>query len=73
MFAAVQIDKNGLIKVTPVFSKSLVFRVTTVKPLTNAVAAIKASRSERGSGICNLAQTKATLYQPAIFGQQKQV
>ena len=27
----------------------------------NAVAAIKASRSERGSGICNLAQTKATL------------
>jgi tRNA (guanine37-N1)-methyltransferase len=42
---------HGLRRGTPVFSKSLVSRVTTVIPCTRAVAAMRASWSERGSGM----------------------
>ena len=45
---------------TPVGRKSVPFRVATIKPCVNAVAAINASRSERGSGTCSLAQRRAT-------------
>ena len=41
---------HGLSTATPVGSKSATLRVTTVKPCTIAVAAIRASRSARGSG-----------------------
>ncbi|KAF0101290.1 MAG: hypothetical protein FD187_2921 [bacterium] len=41
---------QGFSTATPVGSKSSTFRVTTVMPCTRAVAAIRASRSARGSG-----------------------
>jgi len=51
---------QGLSKVTPVATKSPTFRVTTVIPCTRAVAAIKASLSERGSRTRSRAQRSAT-------------
>ena len=45
---------------TPIGSKSLQFLVTTDILWVSAVAAISASRSERGSGTCNSAQRMAT-------------
>ena len=51
---------HGLNVTTPVRSKSRTLRVTTVIPCTNAVAAINASRSDRGSGTCSRAQRWAT-------------
>jgi hypothetical protein len=45
---------------TPVDAKSPTLRMTTVKPCTQAVAAIKASRSLRRLGTCKPAQRRAT-------------
>ena len=41
---------QGLRTPTPVRSKSATFLVATVRPCTRAVAAMRASRSERGFG-----------------------
>jgi hypothetical protein len=41
---------QGLITPTPVRSKWATFLVATVRPCTRAVAAMRASRSERGFG-----------------------
>ena len=41
---------QGLMRGTPVGSKSVTLRVTTVIPWTSAVAAMSASRKGRGSG-----------------------
>ena len=43
-------DPQGLSTSTPIPSKSATFLVATVRPCTRAVAAIRASRSERGLG-----------------------
>ena len=51
---------EGLMMGTPIGSKSLQFLVTTDILWVSAVAAISASRSERGSGTCNSAQRMAT-------------
>ena len=51
---------HGLIIPTPVGAKSETFRVTTVIPWTNAVAAMSASRSGRLSGTWSFAQCRAT-------------
>ena len=45
---------------TPVDLKSATLPVTTVMPCTMAVAAIRASRSARGSGTCSRARFRAT-------------
>ena len=50
---------QGLISSTPVWAKSATLRVTTLNPCSSAVAAIMASRSERGLGTCNAAHTGA--------------
>ena len=50
---------EGLMMGTPIGSKSLQFLVTTDILWVSAVAAISASRSERGSGTCNSAQRMA--------------
>ncbi len=52
---------HGLNRRTPVCTKSAMFRVTTVMPWTSAVAAIRASRSERRPGTCKRAQRSATI------------
>lgn len=44
---------HGFSVTTPVAAKSATLRVTTVKPCTSAVAAMKASRSDLRSGTCN--------------------
>ena len=51
---------QGLMTSTPVRPKPVASRVTTVIPCTNAVAAIRASRSPCGSGTCSLAHRRAT-------------
>ena len=51
---------HGLIIPTPVGAKSETFRVTTVIPWTNAVAAMSASRSGRLSGTWSPAQRRTT-------------
>ena len=43
-------DSQGLSRSTPMPSKSVTFLVATVRPCTRAVAAMRASRSERGLG-----------------------
>ena len=43
-------DSQGLTTPTPIPSKSVTFLVATVRPCTRAVAAMRASRSERGFG-----------------------
>jgi hypothetical protein len=43
-------DSQGLSTPIPIPSKSATFLVATVKPCTSAVAAMRASRSERGLG-----------------------
>ena len=45
-----KVQVHGFRRETPVDAKSLVFRVTTVIPCTSAVAAIRPSRTGRGSG-----------------------
>ena len=51
---------QGLIVGTPMGVKSAILRVTTVNPCAMAVAAMRASRSGRGSGTCRCAQHIAT-------------
>ena len=51
---------HGLRTATPVGSKSATLRVTTDMPCTSAVAAIRASRTGRGSGTCSRALRWAT-------------
>ena len=48
---------HGSTNATPVPAKSAVLRVTTVKRCAIAVAAIMASRWDRGTGICRDAHT----------------
>ncbi len=55
----VHASRQGFKSTTPVASKSDTLRVTTVNLFSRAVAAINASRSERGLGMCSAAQTGA--------------
>src|SRR5690554_4466707 len=58
---------QGLRSLISIPSKSLVLRVTIVILWVRAVAAINASRSERGSGTCISAQHKATFVSIGII------
>jgi len=54
-------QRHGLKIGTPIGAKSATLRVTTIMPWTSAIAAISASRSERGSGPCNRSHRRSAL------------